>query len=772
LHDRTLPNPLRLALMLAVAFALAISAITAPIPVRAGAAGQKVAVIVGPVGGGSIQTNYLNRGEQIADAAEALGATAVRVFSPNATYANVRAAVNGANIIVYIGHGSGYPNPYSGTLQPAWNNGWGLNAIAGVDAYDPTGHGHTIGGSHPSMLYCGEAALEGKPKPSSVPAAQWCAGGGITPAAGFVMVFSNACYAPGAGETEQTTPTSEAVARMRVEYFSRPYLALGGSYFASDLGSRSVVEAILENPDQSLGDIYAMGQGYNASAQVHFPHSLSSGDEAWLQRTSGPGGLMSYWYAFAGNPNDAPQPTPPLVEFIATPTAGIEQLWVGFDNETVTYGPTTYAWDFDNNGTVDSTARDPSWVYPTAGTYTVSMTATNGLGTDSITKTNHITVTAPAPTTYVPLAPARILDSRFNNGLNGPFYANQPRTFQVTGRGGVPANATAVTGNLTATAQTTGGYVYLGPSPIPYPPTSAINVPYGDTRANGVTLALGPTGTLSATWAQTGSTHLVFDVTGYFLPNTSGSTYFPLEPARVLDTREGMGLASPFTSGVPQTFQVSGAGGVPANATAIAGNLTVTQQTAAGYVTLGPTAQANPTSSTLNFPWGDTRANNVMLALGAGGTLSATYTAPGGATAHLVLDVTGYFVAGTSGARFVPLTPSRLLDSRFGNGLSGPFSAYVPRTFSVHGRGGVPATAVAVTGNLTVTGQSQAGYSYLGPNPLPNPPTSTLNFPMGDARANGLSSPLGSGTLSPTYVTGSGSGWTHLIFDVTGYFKP
>ena len=51
----------------------------------------------------------------------------VRVFSPNATYAAARAAVNGANIIVYIGHGSGYPNPYSGTLQTAWNNGWGLN---------------------------------------------------------------------------------------------------------------------------------------------------------------------------------------------------------------------------------------------------------------------------------------------------------------------------------------------------------------------------------------------------------------------------------------------------------------------------------------------------------------------------------------------------------------------------------------------------------------------------------------------------------------------
>ncbi|HEY7451185.1 MAG TPA: hypothetical protein VIA02_01555, partial [Candidatus Limnocylindria bacterium] len=126
MHDRTLHNPVRLALWLALAMALAASAVMGPIPVRAGAAGQKVVVIVGPVGGGSIQTNYLNRGEQIADAAEALGATAVRVFSPNATYANARAAVNGANIIVFIGHGSGFPNPYTSTMIPAWTNGWGL----------------------------------------------------------------------------------------------------------------------------------------------------------------------------------------------------------------------------------------------------------------------------------------------------------------------------------------------------------------------------------------------------------------------------------------------------------------------------------------------------------------------------------------------------------------------------------------------------------------------------------------------------------------------
>ena len=63
-----------------------------------------------------------------------------------------------------------------------------------------------------------------------------------------------------------------------------------------------------------------------------------------------------------------------------------------------------------------------------------------------------------------------------------------------------------------------------------------------------------------------------------------------------------------------------------------------------------------------------------------------------------------------------PLDPSRLLDTRTGNGLTGTFKSHVARTFQVTGRGGVPASAVAVTGNLTVTGQTAAGYLYLGPD--------------------------------------------------------
>jgi hypothetical protein len=204
-----------------------------------------------------------------------------------------------------------------------------------------------------------------------------------------------------------------------------------------------------------------------------------------------------------------------------------------------------------------------------------------------------------------------------------------------------------VTGNLTATGMTAAGFVFLGPEPDPTPGSSTLNFPIGDNRANGVTVALGDDGSLSATFdgsAAGNSTHLVFDVTGYFVHDDSGATFVPLTPARLLDTRTGNGLAGPFVKGTPRTFQVTGRGGVPTDATGVTGNLTATGMSAAGFVFLGPDPIANPSSSTLNFPVGDSRANGVTVALGTGGKLSATFAGPtAGHTTHLIFDVTGYF---------------------------------------------------------------------------------------------------------------------------------
>jgi hypothetical protein len=180
----------------------------------------------------------------------------------------------------------------------------------------------------------------------------------------------------------------------------------------------------------------------------------------------------------------------------------------------------------------------------------------------------------------------------------------------------------------------------------------------------------------------------------------------------------------------------------------------------------------NPTSSTLNFPTNDDRANGVTVALGAGGTLSVTYATPTPGTADAVFDVTGYFTPDYTGATYIPLTPTRILDSRDGNGLSGAFSSSSARTFQVTGAGGVPANAVAVTGNLTVTNQTVRGYLYMGPNAVNDPTSSTLNFPIGDDRANGVTVALsGTGTLSVTYATPT-PGTADVVFDVTGYFVP
>ena len=182
------------------------------------------------------------------------------------------------------------------------------------------------------------------------------------------------------------------------------------------------------------------------------------------------------------------------------------------------------------------------------------------------------------------------------------------------------------------------------------PTTSTLYFTRGDDRANAVYVALGNGGTLSITYVAYvpgGTAQVIFDVTGYYSPDPSGAMFIPLMPGRILDTRDGTGgLSGALASRSAQTFSVTRAGtGVPSNATAVTGNLTVTQQNSRGFMYIGPVAMNNPTSSNLNFPMNDNRANAVTVALGAGGTLSITYAATAPTlSAQAIFDVTGYFV--------------------------------------------------------------------------------------------------------------------------------
>ena len=99
----------------------------------------------------------------------------------------------------------------------------------------------------------------------------------------------------------------------------------------------------------------------------------------------------------------------------------------------------------------------------------------------------------------------------------------------------------------------------------------------------------------------------------------------------------------------------------------------------------------------------------------------------------------------TAGTTYVPITPLRVLDTRFSTGLTGMFTSGAARSWQVGGIGADgPGKAVAVTGNVTVTGQQSAGYVSVTVTPTSSPPSSTINFPAGDlARTTSRSALLG-----------------------------
>jgi hypothetical protein len=381
-------------------------------------------------------------------------------------------------------------------------------------------------------------------------------------------------------------------------------------------------------------------------------------------------------------------------------------------------------------------------------------------------------------TTFHPVAPARLLDTRVDLGLTGKFSNRSPRQLTVRGRGGVPNEAVAVTGIVTVTGQSAGGYIAVGPIPTASPSSSTLNFPVGDNRANSVTVALDGSGRLAFVLAATtgSTTHLIFDVTGYFTADDTGATFMPLTPARLLDSRDGTGLSGAFETKKTRTLTIEGKGGVPTGAVAVTGNLTVVRPTSAGWAFAGPSIPADPVTlnaSMVNAQKGEIKADGVTVALGPGGTLSFVWVGSEGSSSNLLFDVTGYFVAGTSGSRFVPLDPTRVADTRIGLPVTGPVKVATPVAIPAAGRGHIALAATGVTGNLTVVGQTAEGYLTAAPIATSQiTPTSTLNFPVGDIRANGFGVSLAEdGSLGVVYFAATGA-TTHFVLDITGYFVP
>ena len=160
----------------------------------------KVVLIVGPAGGAT--PSYRSLADEAATAASKLTTNVVKVYSPDATWTNVKAALQGASVVVYLGHGNGWPSMYSNALFPTSQDGFGLNPHAG--AAD-------------SHQYFGEEQIGSEVK--------------LAPDA--VVIFSHLCYASGNTEPGLAEGSLDQ-AQQRVDNYAAGFFRAGAGAVIAD----------------------------------------------------------------------------------------------------------------------------------------------------------------------------------------------------------------------------------------------------------------------------------------------------------------------------------------------------------------------------------------------------------------------------------------------------------------------------------------------------------------------------------------------------------
>ena len=165
------------------------------------AAGYKVVIVVGPVG--SSTSEYRDGARKLAAQARSYGASVYEVYSPYATWSKVASVARGANVLVYLGHGNGWPSPYAPFSRTS-KDGMGLNA--------------TSGNGNSNTKYFGEYYMTK-----------------LALAKNAVVMLNRLCYASGNSEWGSSNPT-RSTAIKRVDNYGAGFLRSGArAVFASGI---------------------------------------------------------------------------------------------------------------------------------------------------------------------------------------------------------------------------------------------------------------------------------------------------------------------------------------------------------------------------------------------------------------------------------------------------------------------------------------------------------------------------------------------------------
>lgn len=373
-------------------------------------------------------------------------------------------------------------------------------------------------------------------------------------------------------------------------------------------------------------------------------------------------------------------------------------------------------------------------------------------------------VSAPISATsrFVPLGPTRLFDSR---AASERVTAGKTVLFSVGAS--VATGATAVVVNLTAVHPDGPGFLTAYPADRDRPQSSNLNVSRPDqTVANLATVPVDGQGRFAVYTSVT--TDLVVDAFGVYQVATQATAgrLVPLAPTRVFDTRSDH---APLSAGDSRMVDLTAA--VPRTAAAVVLNLTVTTTPAAGFFTVWAAGGERPNTSNLNVASaGDTVANQVIVPIREGAV--NVFSQSGG---EVIVDVDGYFTGDDAPASndglFVPLTPTRLLDTR-APGLLNPvedrlkprkdWTIDVPVLYS----GGVATRASAVVMTTTLVDAEGPGFVSVWAAGSAKPTASTVNASYrGQTIANHVISPVSYRGVS-LYTSQP----MHLLADVSGWF--
>ncbi len=277
---------------------------------------------------------------------------------------------------------------------------------------------------------------------------------------------------------------------------------------------------------------------------------------------------------------------------------------------------------------------------------------------------------------FVGATPQRVLDTR--NAIGGPrvrIPAGGTVTIPLAGGAmrrtdgtpiTLPTDASAVAMNVTAVNPSAAGFFTVWPCGAPMPTASNVNFTPGSVVANGVVSSLGAGGSVCIYSNQ--QSDVLVDVLGWFSAGAGQPPYTGAVPQRLVDTRNAIGgPTGVITPAGPKAVPVRGVTvnvngvlrQVPADASAVALNVTMVEAQEAGFATVWPCGTPMPVASNVNFGRGGTSANGVIAPIGADGSV-CVFTS---ANAHLIVDIAGWFTGG-AGAPFTGSVPKRLVDTR------------------------------------------------------------------------------------------------------------